>query len=269
MAISDYTSIFTGEEIDAAIQKIRSMEWNTEVISASSGIKGSSTQTGILWESLDKYPLIILTGYKEGVPDYQQTTSIILSTTAIKNRGDGEKQLNVPFSVRDGSFNPWNTTLLLWRDGGALHWETATEYSGSKEFIVTRVEGLDLTKDDEEESAVSGRGLPWDFNHEITEVTDDEFNDEQLYNTWNSEITITEQAHSQQLNTLKRICSKGYLQNYDERLILVSLFRNEDNSTVSAFFGARDHNSDAGTAFSIYLYFQNNTYSMISAYAES
>ena len=142
-----YTSAYTGAEIDAAVAAVSALKWKTTVVSASSGIKGSSSQPGLSWDSIKDYPLIILTGYKEGVPSDQQTTSVILSTTAIANRGDVEKQLNVPFSVRDDNYASWNTTLLVWRTGAStLHWETATEYSGSKEFVVTRVEGLDISK---------------------------------------------------------------------------------------------------------------------------
>ena len=146
----NYTSIFTGEEIDAAIQKALTLELKGDVLSDTSGVKGS---TGLPWApvggvpGLGSYPLIALTGYKEGLEEATagKTTQIIISTKALRSGGN---ILNLPFSVRESNGDPWSTTIYFTVAGPRLQWKTATAYGGSggsDEFIVTRAEGFTVS----------------------------------------------------------------------------------------------------------------------------
>lgn len=147
----EYISSFTGAQIDAAITKVRDMAWKSDIIDSSSGKKGGDGQPGLSWTTSDSniglrdYELIVLTGYKEGLPSDGQTTQIFLATKSVEDRGGGvRKTVNVPFAVRDGNGESWGTALYFWLSNGYLHWKTAEDYSGSYEFVVTRVEGFTL-----------------------------------------------------------------------------------------------------------------------------
>ena len=148
MSENYYRSQYTGAEIDAAIEKVRSMAWNSQVILSTSGVKGGDSHSGIAFNVLAQYPLLVFTGYKEGVAEAAcQTTSIVVSTKAIWDRdgsSGGQYTLNLPLSVRDGNYSTWETTLFFWVSSGNLHWLTAENYSGSQEFVVTRVEGFKI-----------------------------------------------------------------------------------------------------------------------------
>ena len=149
----EYTSSYTGAQIDAAIQKVLGLEWKSNVLNSSSGVKGGDGQPGLRWTTsgsnigLRDYELIVLSGYKEGVPEAGQTTQVILATKSLEDRGGGvQKTVNIPFAARNSDGTAWYTVLFFWIDNGWLHWMTATDYGDahSKEFVVTRVEGFTL-----------------------------------------------------------------------------------------------------------------------------